>query len=251
MSPPSFTIVAHGRTDVGMKRRLNEDFFIIDDDLGLYLVADGMGGHAAGDVASRLAGEEILDSLRDARDAGDRRPARDLLTAAVVAGQRRLVEAVRREPELKGMGTTVVAALHPPGSGKLVIAHVGDSRAYRFRNGDLEPLTEDHSWVHEQVTAGFLSEEAARRHPLKNVVTRALGENGEPRVDTRELELEAGDRYLLCSDGLNTMLEDREIAAVLRRTGDLEAACRELIVAANRRGGNDNITVVLLDVTAA
>ncbi len=129
---------------------------------------------------------------------------------------------------------------------KLVICHVGDSRAYRLRHGEFALLTNDHSWVHEQVTAGFLTEEAARNHPLKNVVTQALGGTSEPRVDVLETELQDGDLFLLCSDGLNSMLTDDEIAGLLEPNGPLQESCERLINAANQRGGNDNISVVLL-----
>ncbi len=139
-----------------------------------------------------------------------------------------------------------MAAVHPPNSRHLIVCHVGDSRAYRMRGDRLSLLTDDHSWVHEQVTAGFLSEEAARSHPLKNVVTQALGGSVEPKVDIHEIEIEDGDLYLLCSDGLNSMLTDEEIAERVGHDASLEAICRDLIVAANERGGNDNISVVLL-----
>jgi protein phosphatase len=247
---------AWGATDVGMKRRLNEDVFLVDEDLGLYLVADGMGGHAAGEVASRLATDEIIRTFSDhaAVDSETwpehwnmaRSAAANLLVDAILAGHERVTRAVRRDSNLKGMGTTVVAAVHPSGSKTLIICHVGDSRAYRLRSDDFSLLTDDHSWVHEQVAAGFLSEEAARSHPLKNVVTQALGGSTEPRVDILETELADEDLYLLCSDGLNSMLTDDEIAQSLREGGSLEDTAQRLIAAANERGGNDNISVVLL-----
>jgi len=249
-------IDAHGATDVGMKRRLNEDVYLIDEDLGVYLVADGMGGHAAGEVASRLAADEILRTLRDkAEDVEGAWPAHwnmarsataNLVVDSVLAGHEKVTEAVNRDVNLKGMGTTVVAAVHPRHSNHLIVCHVGDSRAYRMRGETLSLLTDDHSWVHEQVTAGFLSEEAARSHPLKNVVTQALGGSAEPKVDIHEIEVEDGDLYLLCSDGLNSMLTDEEIADCLDRDAPLESICNDLIVAANERGGNDNISVVVL-----
>lgn len=249
-------IDAYGATDVGMKRRLNEDVYRIDADVGVFLVADGMGGHAAGEVASRLAADEILQTFRRGADGVEgawpahwnmaRSATANLVVDSVLAGHEKVTEAVDRDVNLKGMGTTVVAAVHPPGSDQLIVCHVGDSRAYRLRDTRLSLLTDDHSWVHEQVTAGFLSEEAARSHPLKNVVTQALGGSTEPKVDIHEIEVEDGDLYLLCSDGLNSMLTDEEIAERLRRDASLEAICRDLIVAANERGGNDNISVVLL-----
>jgi protein phosphatase len=247
---------AWGATDVGMKRRLNEDVFLVDEDLGLYLVADGMGGHAAGEVASRLAADEIIRTFSDRVSLGDetwpehwnmaRSAAANLLVDAIMAGHERVTRAVSRDSNLKGMGTTVVAAVHPSASRTLIICHVGDSRAYRLRNGEFSALTDDHSWVHEQIAAGFLTEEAARSHPLKNVVTQALGGSTEPRVDILETEVEEGDLYLLCSDGLNSMLTDDEIASRLDERGSLEDIATQLIAAANDRGGNDNVSVVLL-----
>lgn len=245
-----------GGTDVGMKRRLNEDVFLVDEDAGLFLVADGMGGHAAGDVASRLAAREIQNRFRQSLPQEDgtwpeswdatKSGTANRLVDAILAGHERVTGAVESDASLKGMGTTVVVAVHPPETDRLIVAHVGDSRAYVFREGRLSSLTIDHSWVSEQVAAGFLSEEAARFHPLKNVVTQALGGSSSPRVDISEAVMEPGDLYLLCSDGLNTMLSDDAIADILRNYATLEEMGRELIVAANRAGGNDNITVVLL-----
>ncbi len=245
-----------GGTDVGMKRRLNEDVFLIDREAGVFLVADGMGGHAAGEVASRLAAEEIRRVFRASTGLEDETwpPGRpggsgsvaDLLREAILAGHERVTEAVSHDDSLEGMGTTVVVAVQPPGTTLLVVGHVGDSRAYRFREGELELLTMDHSWVHEQMAAGFLSETAARSHPLKNVVTQALGGSTTPRVDILETDLRPGDLYLLCSDGLNSMLSDQQIAAILERGGPLDTVGNRLLMEANRHGGNDNITVVLI-----
>jgi protein phosphatase len=247
---------ASGATDVGMKRRLNEDVFVVDSEAGLYLVADGMGGHAAGEVASRVATDEILRSFKEGpTDAEKTWPehwnseisaAANLIVDSIVAGHHRVTMAMNKDAELKGMGTTVVVAVHLAGEENIVICHVGDSRAYRYRRGGLSLLTNDHSWVHEQVEAGFLTEEAARTHPLKNVVTQALGGNSEPKVDVLEDAIEEDDIYLLCSDGLNSMLTDAEIGAVLETGGSLDETCNRLITEANERGGNDNISVVLM-----
>ncbi len=247
MGETLISLQAWGETDVGMKRRLNEDFFLVDESAGAYLVADGMGGHAAGDVASRLAAERIMEGLQRAEEALEEGiAATSLLRNAILAGHARLMEAVRQDGSLKGMGTTVVVAFHPQPTRELLIAHVGDSRAYQLREGELHLLTEDHSWVHEQVAAGFLSEEAARKHPLKNVVTQALGGGTEPHVEIHSVAMRPGDLYLLCSDGLNVMIRDEEIERILVRSSSLEDASHNLIIAANRAGGNDNITVVLL-----
>jgi protein phosphatase len=252
----SFEIEAWGDTDVGMKRPLNEDVFLLDNESGVYLVADGMGGHAAGEVASRVATEEIVRAFKNGPGGADetwpehwdpeRSAVANQIVDSIVSGHNRVTLAMSSDSDLKGMGTTVVVAAHQPGNDTLVVCHVGDSRAYRLRNGILTLLTSDHSWVHEQVTAGFLTEEAARTHPLKNVVTQALGGNNIPRVDVLETTMEDGDVYLLCSDGLNSMLTDHEIAGFLAEGGPLEKTGRNLIDAANQRGGNDNISVVLL-----
>lgn len=161
-----------GATDVGRKRQLNEDVFLVDENLGVYLVADGMGGHAAGEVASRLAADEIIRGFAGRSLNQETWPEHwdmkqsataNLLIDAILAGHERVTNAVSRDENLKGMGTTVVVAVHPAASRNLVVCHVGDSRAYRLRHNRLEILTEDHSWVHEQVAAGFLTEEAARK----------------------------------------------------------------------------------------
>jgi protein phosphatase len=251
-----FEIEAWGATDVGLKRRLNEDVYMLDTEAGIYLVADGMGGHAAGEVASRVASDEIARSFKSGISDADetwpehwdatRSAIANKIVDSIVAGHHRVTMAMNNDAELKGMGTTVVVAAHQFGDSKMIVCHVGDSRAYRYRGGQIEVLTSDHSWVHEQVTAGFLTEEAARTHPLKNVVTQALGGSSEPRVDVLETEIAAGDLYLLCSDGLNSMLTDEEIANILSEGGALDVSCRRLIEAANERGGNDNISVVLL-----
>jgi protein phosphatase len=254
-----YRLKAKGSTDVGRKRQLNEDVYLVDDELGVYLVADGMGGHAAGEVASRLAADEIFRAFGGRTDSTQetwpdhwdmkRSATTNLLVDSILSGHERVTNAVSRDQNLKGMGTTVVVAVHPAASRNLVVCHVGDSRAYRLRRGKLEILTEDHSWVHEQVAAGFLTEEAARTHPLKNVVTQALGGSAEPKVDFLETELMNGDLYLLCSDGLNSMLTDDEIADLLGQGGTLDEQAQRLIDAANDRGGNDNVTVVLLEAS--
>lgn len=254
-----YRLQVSGITDVGRKRQLNEDVYLVDEELGVYLVADGMGGHAAGEVASRLAADEILGGFSGRSTLTqetwpehwdmERSATANFLNDAILSGHERVTNAVNRDPNLKGMGTTVVVAVHPAASRNLVVCHVGDSRAYRLRHNKLEILTEDHSWVHEQVTAGFLTEEAARTHPLKNVVTQALGGSAEPKVDSLETEMMNGDVYLLCSDGLNSMLTDNEIAALLAAEAPLDERAKNLVDAANEHGGNDNITVVLLEAS--
>ncbi len=240
-------VEAYGLTDVGRQRSRNEDSFAIVPDRRLYLVADGMGGHGNGHIASRIVVEEVSTFMRlGTADHRDPEAATAHLRDAVDAAQAKLRSAVRADESLVGMGTTLVSVLLV---GELaVVAHVGDSRAYRWRSGRLERLTRDHSWVDEQVAAGYLSEEQARTHPLKSVVTRALsGENGV-EVEARVLDLREGDRYLICSDGLSNMLSDAEIERQLECGEALEGTCRALVEEANARGGLDNITVVLLAV---
>ena len=257
----NFNLRSWGLTDVGMKRRLNEDVFLIDSDAGVYLVADGMGGHAAGEVASRMAADEIDRVVASGQHgSGQTWPEHwdpdlsiqaNLLVDAIREAHRHVTEAVTQNPDLKGMGTTVVAAGYDCDSNLLVICHVGDSRAYLLRDGRLDVLTNDHSWVHEQISAGLLTEESARSHPLKNVVTQALGGSTEPQADIFEMAMQERDLVLLCSDGLNSMLSDSEIESILNRGGELENLAKSLVVTANEQGGNDNITVVLLQAEPA
>jgi PPM family protein phosphatase len=244
-----------GLTDRGMRRHHNEDQVLLRDDLGLYVVADGMGGHAAGEVAADLAVREVERIIEATRNAGSDTwpeawdPHRGLNTnrivQAILSAHRRVTAAVDGDLGLRGMGATIVAALTDWNRDELTIAHVGDSRAYVLRNSKLEQLTADHSWVHEQVLAGLLTEEAARSHPLKNVVTRALGGAQEPMVDVSDFKLVPGDQFLMCSDGLNTMLSDDEILTVLNRGTDLARTVHQLVAEANRKGGLDNITIIL------
>lgn len=244
-----------GLTDRGMRRHHNEDQVLVRDDLGLYVVADGMGGHAAGEVAADLAVREVERIVEATRTAGADTwpeswdPHRGLntnrLLQAVLSAHRRVTAAVDGDMGLRGMGATIVAVLVDWTKDELTVAHVGDSRAYRLRDSKLRQITADHSWVHEQVLAGLLTEEAARTHPLKNVVTRALGGAQEPVVDVADMKIEPGDQLLMCSDGLNTMLSDDEIEAVLNRRADIARTVHQLVAEANRKGGLDNITIIL------
>jgi protein phosphatase len=234
---------AFGLSDVGRRRESNEDEFLVEPALDLYVVADGMGGHAAGEVASRLAVDSLKQSLAPPRD----RSAAVSLQDAVQQANERICDSIQEHADQRGMGTTVVAMLVD--NGRAVIGHVGDSRAYLLRDGSLRRLTSDHSWVNEQVKLGLLSDEAAQRHPMRNIVTRALGSRTEVTAEVHEEGIRADDVFLLCSDGLNTMVPDDEIEGVLRRfRQDPEGACRELVMRANERGGEDNTTVVVVRV---
>ncbi len=219
----------------------------MDADRGCFAVADGMGGHGNGDVASRLATDTIK---RVFADSGGRRsrPRRlaERLRRALEEANREVYEAASGSPDLAGMGATAVAIALAESEGYL--ASVGDSRAYLLRSGRLTQLTDDHTWVREQISAGRLSEAQARRHPFRSVVTRALGGDETIEVDLRELDPRPGDLYLLCSDGLTAVLSDREIRASLEPGLPLATLCTRLIDGANERGGPDNITVVLIAI---
>jgi protein phosphatase len=247
-------------TDPGLRRDSNEDSYCARPDLGLYLVADGMGGHAAGEVASRMAVETIEAFINDTRDADVNRTwpfpydtnlslDGNRIKAAFRLANRRLASAIESDDTLRGMATTAVAVLM--GAGTPVVAHVGDSRAYMLRDGSLGQLTQDHSWVGEQVRAGVLSEADARRHPWRNVVTRAIAGGDDPEVEVSTLELQPRDRVLICCDGLSSVVAPDVLASIVRTDAPLDELCQKLIAAANEAGGPDNITVVMVDVGQA
>ena len=245
---------AHGLTHVGRQRQHNEDAFLVENDAHLFLVADGMGGHAAGEIASRIAVDSITEFILHTKEDDGTWPhaydehykrATNRLMAAVRMANTRVLEAMRKDARLRGMGTTVVACLAE--DDVVSVAHVGDSRAYLIRDGKLSRITNDHSWVFEQVQAGMLTETEAEKHPLRNVITRALGGALQVTPDASEIHAQAGDVYLLCSDGLTGMVPEVEILRVVTASnGDIEKACQELIDAANERGGLDNVTAVLV-----
>jgi PPM family protein phosphatase len=231
-----------GFTDPGRKRRRNEDSFVIEPPL--FAVADGMGGAQAGEVASRLAAA----AFREFHGADDLEP-EERLAAIIQEGNRRIYERAADDAQVSGMGTTITAALI--GGDALIIGHVGDSRAYRLRSGRFEQLTEDHSLVADLVRSGRLTPEEADTHPQRSVITRALGTDPEVDVDTFAVAVETGDLFLLCSDGLTTMVGDEDIRDLLAGARDLEQAGKGLVKAANRAGGEDNVTVVLFQLENA
>jgi protein phosphatase len=244
----------------GLRREENEDAFSQRDDLSFYLVADGMGGHAAGEIASKIAVETIESFISDTADADLNRTwpfpydtALSLdgnrLKAAFRLANRKLAAAMDANDALRGMATTAAAILF--GREGPVVAHVGDSRIYLWRDGSLRQVTEDHSWVSEQVRAGTLTETDARRHPWRNVVTRALAGGEDPEVDIARVEVRAGDRLLICSDGLSSVVAREAIEQILGRRDSLEATCAAFVEAANQAGGPDNITVAMLSVDVA
>jgi PPM family protein phosphatase len=232
---------AAGLTDTGRRRRQNEDAFVCDPPL--FAIADGMGGAQAGELASRLAAAAIEEAAPAVSDEED-------VVGVVRAANARIFERSLRDPAVAGMGTTATVALVDEHTGMLTLAHVGDSRAYRYRDAKLEQLTTDHSLVAELVRSGRLTEAEAAVHPHRSVITRALGTEADVEVDTRTLDVAPGDLVLLCSDGLSAMVRDDEIARVLEATaGDPHEAAETLIRAANAAGGEDNFTVVLFEIT--
>lgn len=228
---------AGARTDIGRVREGNEDSFVADEPL--YAVADGMGGHRGGEVASRLAIETLETLFRKGRGA---------FAEQVREANRAVFERSMLDRAVAGMGTTLTAAAVEPGRVRLV--HVGDSRAYLFREGLLRLLTEDHTVVHEMVQRDEITAEEAEVHPHRSILTRALGTEPDVVVDEHVVETREADRLLLCSDGLTTMLSDDEVAGILRDQADPQAAADELVRAANAAGGIDNITALVLDVEA-
>ena len=245
-------------TDPGLRRTSNEDSYSTRPDVGLFVVADGMGGHVAGEVASRVAVEAIEAFIEETAGADKNRtwpfpfdPSLSLeanrLKAAFRLANRRIASAIADSQDLRGMATTASAVLM--GKESASVGHVGDSRVYVLREGRLAQITHDHSWVEEQVRAGTLTPSAARQHPWRNVVTRALSGGEDPEVDVTEVTPELGERYLLCSDGLFGVVADDRIAEILGQSGvPLEAICRGLVDAANKAGGPDNITALVLEI---
>ena len=242
-----------GLTDVGCVRKHNEDDYLCLPDLGLFVVADGLGGHAAGEVASRI----VVDTIREVVAATAGREAdwpegfdphlsfnRNRLRLAVTLADQAIADDTVRHPERQSMGSTVVAALLD--GPRVTLAHVGDSRAYLVGPGGIRQLTRDHSWVAEQVEAGLLTLAEARIHPFRNVITQALGSGGDLDIGLQELDLQEMERILLCSDGLSGMLSDAGIWEAIQAAPDPQAAVTSLVEQARARGGEDNITAVLV-----
>ena len=247
---------AVGITHVGRQRQHNEDSYLVADQAKMFIVADGMGGHAAGEIASRIAVDSISEFIQHTKEDDGTWPhaydenyrrSTNRLMAAVRLANTRVLEAMRKDARLRGMGTTVVACLAD--ENVVSVAHVGDSRAYLIRDGQLSRLTNDHSWVFEQVQAGMLTEAEAEKHPLRNVITRALGGALSVSPDASEVDARKGDVYLLCSDGLTGMVSEDDILRLVTETDDLDAACQRLIDTANERGGLDNVTAILVKTT--
>lgn len=242
-------------TDKGMVRSGNEDAVYADESLGFAILADGMGGYAAGEVASRLAVDEIRAELESALPHIDLNDpshsahalAEDLRFAAQRANAA-IINSAKRDPDREGMGATLVLAVLM--SGRIVVGHLGDSRAYRFRDGRIEQLTRDHCWVDEQIAQGALQIDALLNTRFKNIVTRALGIDDQIDLEVHDHDTQPGDTFLMCSDGLTDMLDDGQIEALLRGAADLPAKADQLIAQANQKGGKDNISVILMRVAA-
>jgi|tagenome__1003787_1003787.scaffolds.fasta_scaffold20953100_3 serine/threonine protein phosphatase PrpC len=230
-------LVAGSATDTGLVRSNNEDSFLVDDEHVLYAIADGMGGHRGGEVASRTA----IEALRAGISRGQ--PVND----AIVQANTAVIERAAGDHELSGMGTTMTAAV-VAGGRQLLIGHVGDSRAYLLHDGAMRRITDDHSLVEELVREGRLTPEQAEAHPQRAIVTRALGVDADVQVDLYTVEVAAGDRVLLCSDGLTTMVRDRDVERLLRAETDPQRTAEMLVEEANRAGGEDNTSVVVIDV---
>lgn len=227
-----------GRTDVGRQRSANEDSLVLDPPL--FAVADGMGGAKAGEVASAVA-VEAVEAAEESRE-----PVEAQLAGIVRNANRRIYDLAAADESRRGMGTTLtLAKVH---GDEVSLAHVGDSRAYRLRDGSLEQLTRDHSLVAELERSGQITAEAAEHHPQRSIITRALGPEPDVEVDTYTLSGRSGDLFMICSDGLTSMISDDEVASILRSAGSLEEAADELVRAANQSGGKDNITVILFRV---
>jgi PPM family protein phosphatase len=249
--------IATGLSDVGLQREHNEDSFVVLSDYDLFIVADGMGGHRAGDVASRLATETIAEFFKTTAsedvtwpfhfDTSLSEEENRLLTGIRIAN-RQIFERSTKSRECRGMGTTVVGALFSPKKNRIFIGHVGDSRCYRVRRGELRQMTRDHSLINDYLMAmPDLTEEQKSELP-KNVITRALGMQDQVMVDLQADDPQPGDMYLLCSDGLSGMMGDDEILDILMSTGDILEGCRRLVARANEHGGEDNITAVLVRI---
>jgi len=243
-----------GKTDTGMVRDHNEDCFLIVPESGIAILADGMGGHLAGEVASAMAIDRVTHYLLNAFAVSQREDSTNgngtsfestALVEAIKSANTAIHDASMSRPEQSGMGTTIVAAAFHDNT--LTVAHVGDSRLYRYRNGVLSQVTEDHSMVQELLRRGLMTPEEARTSLNRNLVTRALGIDPMVEVDVREQQYENGDIYLLCSDGLNDVLTDEQIAAALAQHPDnMDSAAQHLIAEVNANGGPDNVSIVMI-----
>jgi protein phosphatase len=237
-------IVSFGKTDCGLRRPNNEDAFLVKLEFGFCLVADGMGGAAAGELASQIFSETTLEVFSTA-NLSSSDPV-SLVQQSFILANSRIIKHTVEIPEHKGMGCT--AELMVFSEDKFILGHMGDSRSYRYKNKQLKQLSQDHSLVQEQLNQGLITPEEARKHSMKNVILRAVGVDETPALDLIRGTLSAGDIFLLCSDGLTDMVEDSDIMAVLAATAPLTRKTELLIELAKTAGGHDNITVVLIEI---
>ena len=247
-------LASAGRTHVGMKRAHNEDSLRLFREENLFIVADGMGGHASGEVASQMSVETLAEFFRSTSEDDEitwpykmdkgRKYEENRVTTGIKLSNRRIYESAARDRKLKGMGTTLVVAFFV--NDLCYVGHVGDSRVYRFRDQTLTQLTEDHSLLNDYIKMRQLTPEEIEAFPHKNVIVRALGMKETVQVDVMNERPEKGDVYLLCSDGLSGMITDPDMEAMLRTSDDLDELCDKLIDRANENGGTDNITVILV-----
>lgn len=236
----------YGQTDIGLRRSNNEDAFVISPELGFCLAADGMGGAAAGELASSIFAETTLEVFAANTDPSEKETLYRVQKAFSFSNEK-ILQHVDQNPDHKGMGCT--AELLAFYGGGFVLGHVGDSRTYRFRKGQLRQLTEDHTLVQQQIEEGLVSSENMRNHPLRNVILRALGLNRELALDLLRGKTLPGDLFLLCSDGLTDMIQDDQIQEVLSSDIDIHCKVDQLVESAKVAGGDDNITVVLVAIT--
>ncbi len=235
-----------GLSDQGLLRTTNQDAYFIDESEGrFFIVADGMGGHAGGQEASRMATEAISDYLTEYWNAELSAP--ELLQEALLKANQAIVADQEQHPERADMGTTVVTVIFPPGEAKPWCAHVGDSRLYRLRGSELTQITEDHTWIAHAVKTGSLLPEQARNHPWRHVLAQCLGREEIENIDVQEIDVQSGDRLLICSDGLTEELTDALISIYLEEENPEKAAIG-LVEAAKDKGGRDNITVVIITI---
>lgn len=243
---------AAAQTSTGLLRSLNEDAFAVREDKGIFIVCDGMGGAAGGEIASRLAADTVLETLLAGLDSAI--SAREALHQAIAAGNRAVLDRGDSDPGLNGMGTTLVALLLLPDGqhpASVLIAHAGDSRCYLYRGGSLTRQTHDHSLVDEQIRLGTITPEEAERSPFRSVITRAIGTQPSVSEEMQELPVGPGDLFLLCTDGLTREVGEDEIARILATAGpssSLDPTAQALVDAANHAGGRDNITCLLVRI---
>lgn len=252
MSEELIKVQIAGRTDTGLRRQLNEDHIGFDQELGIAVLADGMGGHQSGEIASHMAVESVLEHLQklvnpETPGAITGSQLLEHVSNTISYSNAKIFQAAEALEEHKGMGTTLVAAIVQ--EQQIYAGHVGDSRLYLYRNRELKRITRDHSLVQDLIDRGFYTEEEARQANVGHIVTRALGTKEEVEVDTIQHDLEEDDVFMLCSDGLSDMVDDWKIEEVLKESdGDLEQTAQALVDTANRNGGKDNISVILMQI---